>query len=85
MPSFGRLSYTLPSIETLYESLPKIDYTYQYIDTGGSEYFKFELLVQESSTGTNLTCSDSSDCEVHYSLRHTPFVYDISPSQQYEG
>ena len=80
----GRLAYTIPAITDIVGGAPMETFNTHYI-ANGSEHIEFRLSVDNTADATTSACPEDWEnrCNVGYSLRYTPLLHDISPSNVY--
>lgn len=80
-PDLGRLAYTLPAITDVLGGVPIETFNTHYI-ANSDENIIFELKTSNQAEATNSACPDEwkGKCYVNYSLRYTPLLHDVTPS-----
>ena len=80
----GRLAYTMPAITDILGGVPMETFNTHYL-ANDSEHIKFLIHVDNTADATTSSCNEDweSKCEVRYSLRYTPLLFDITPSNVY--
>ena len=83
-PDLGRLAYTLPSIGDTLGGVPIEVFNTHYI-ANENENIIFELKTSNQAEATNSACPDEwkDKCYIYYSLRYTPLLHDVTPSNVY--
>ena len=77
----GRLAYTVPAITDIVGGAPIETFNTHWI-ADQSEKIKFRLSVDNTADATTSACPEDWEdkCNVEYSMRYTPLLHDISPS-----
>lgn len=80
-PALGRLAYTMPAITDVLGGVPMDLFSTHYL-ANASENIEFLVHVDNTAEATTSSCDDSiaKRCTVRYSMRYTPLLHDISPS-----
>ena len=80
-PTLGRLAYTMPAITDILGGVPMETFSTHYL-ANASENIEFIVHVDNTAEATTSSCleTDETVCKVRYSMRYTPLLHDISPS-----
>jgi len=80
----GRLAYTMPAITDVLGGVPMETFNTHYL-ANSAEEIEFSILVDNTADATTSACDEDWEgkCLVQYSLRYTPLLHDISPSNVY--
>jgi len=71
----------MPSISELMSGAP-IDVINTHYIANTDENLKFSVKVSNTAEATDSSCPEKWEgkCEVHYNLRYTPMLLDVSPN-----
>ena len=77
----GRLAYTIPPIKDIIGAPDYSAFSSHFI-ANNDEFLEFEASVDNTVEATTVACAEGheNDCLIKYSLRYTPLLYDVSPS-----
>ena len=77
----GRLAYTMPAITDVLGGVPMETFNTHYI-ANNAEEIEFLVHVDNTADATTSSCPEDweGNCHVQYSMRYTPLLHDISPS-----
>jgi hypothetical protein len=82
--TLGRLAYTMPAITDVLGGVPMETFSTHYL-ANESENIEFLIHVDNTAEATTSSCDekDEGSCKMRYSMRYTPLLHDISPSNVY--
>ena len=82
--ALGRLAYTMPAVTDILGGVPMDVFSTHYV-SNNNENLEFILSVDNTADATTAACSDANAyrCLIKYSLRYTPLLHDVTPSQVY--
>ena len=74
----------MPSITDILGGVPMETFSTHYL-ANASENLEFLVHIDNTAEATTSSCEDSHEkmCRVRYSMRYTPMLHDISPSNVY--
>ena len=74
----------MPAITDILGGVPMETFSTHYL-ANDSENINFIVHVDNTAEATTSSCDSSSEtlCKVSYSMRYTPLLHDISPSNVY--
>ena len=79
--ALGRLAYTIPAITDIVGGLPMEAFNTHYL-ANSNENIEFSIAVDNTADASTSACHENweAKCEVKYSMRYTPMLHDVSPS-----
>ena len=82
--ALGKLAYTMPAITDILGGVPMETFNTHYV-ANAAEHIEFRLSVDNTADATTSGCPEDWEhkCVVGYSMRYTPLLHDISPSNVY--
>jgi len=80
----GRLAYTMPPITDILGGVPMETFSTHFL-ANESENIEFLVHIDNTAEATTSSCLEEEDhkCKVRYSMRYTPLLHDVSPSNVY--
>ena len=74
----------MPAITDVLGGVPMKTFNTHYI-ANDAEEIEFLLHIDNTAEATTSSCNEDSErmCKVQYSMRYTPLLHDISPSNVY--
>ena len=80
----GRLAYTMPAITDVLGGIPMESFNTHFI-ANDAEEIEFEIHIDNTADASTSSCEEDHEgpCLVQYSMRYTPLLHDISPSNVY--